>query len=552
MLTGLPDELIEQVADQLREVRVPVGRWILREGEDAESLFIVRSGRVEVIDEGPPETLLRLLRRGDLLGELGPLRTASARARGDVELLELGRPEFESLIQQAPSFALGLMRAMGAQLAAGRTPIVAASPPRAIALVGLDPMAPTAEVASALARALSDHGTVATLWEGELSTIDGAERDNDRVVLATCGTPGDDWTDLCVREADLVLALTSGVPDSSWLKAADALRGCELLVTGPRVSAAVLNELEPREAQVLGESVPFADALERTARRLAGKAVGVVLSGGGARAFAHLGALEELASAGVTFDRLAGVSLGSLVAAAVAAGFSFDWVRSELEAGFVERNPSNDFVPPAYSLIRGAKTRRGLRNSFGERRIEELPLRFFCVSCDLVSREPVVHRTGRVVDAVYPSLAIPGVFPPVARDGQVLVDGSVLDNLPVATMVRSGEGPVIAIDVSGRTGQFRAAHRPLRARLERPLRRLLTGSEAEIPTLGETIVRTMTIGASNTVSAARLHAELVIAPRVDDVGLMEWKALPRVYELGRQAARDALASDPELPSRLGL
>ena len=162
----------------------------------------------------------------------------------------------------------------------------------------------------------------------------------------------------------------------------------------------------------------------------------------------------------------------------------------------------------------------------------------------------MLHTTGPVVDAVYPSLAIPGVFPPVPRDGRLLVDGGVVDNLPVATMARAGEGPVIAVDVTGRLGGLRRGQRPAVARLGRPLRRTLTGSEAEIPRLGETIVRTVTVGSSDTVAVARLHADLVITPRVDRIALMDWKALPRAVELGRQAARESLAADPSLIDRL--
>ena len=168
-----------------------------------------------------------------------------------------------------------------------------------------------------------------------------------------------------------------------------------------------------------------------------------------------------------------------------------------------------------------------------------------------MEREPVVHRTGRVVDAVYPSFAIPGVFPPVARpDGRLLVDGGVLDNLPVEAMARTGEGPVIAVDVTGGMGRFQQSRRPGLARLSRPLRRLLTGSEAELPGLAETIVRTLTVGSIDTVAAARLHADLVITPPVDGIGLMEWGAIDRVRELGRRAAREALAADPGLPARV--
>ena len=280
-----------------------------------------------------------------------------------------------------------------------------------------------------------------------------------------------------------------------WIEQARSLQGCELVVLSSEVAAELLQKLEPREVQVITDRSRLGPAMEATARRLASRSLGIVLSGGGARALAHLGVLEELSQAGLRFDRVAGVSLGALVAAATAAGFTPEEAYSAFERGFVAENPSNDFALPAYSLIRGAKTRRLLDEAFGERRIEELPLRFFCVSCDLVSRETVLHRTGRVVDAVYPSLALPAVFPPVAtREGRLLVDGGVLDNLPVSTMARRGEGPVIAVDVTGHMGQFKRPDRPGLTRLARPIRRALTGSESEVPRLGETIVRTVTVG----------------------------------------------------------
>jgi NTE family protein len=304
ILAELPDPLLERLADQVAEVHVGAGSWILREGDLAESVFIVRSGRVEVIDEGPPEALIRILRRGDVLGELALLRegtrSVSARARRDTELLELGRTDFEALIMEAPSFAVGLTRAMGAQLAVSRTPVAAASPPQTVAVVGLDAAVRVPEVASALADALGTHGSVATLTAGDLSAIDQAERDVDRVVLQCGSDPTADWTALGVREAHLVLAVTSGTPDRQWLRRATALQGCELLVLGPGVSPATLTELQPREVQVVVEADRRSAALEATGRRMAGRSLGLVLSGGGARALAHLGVVEELRSAGFT------------------------------------------------------------------------------------------------------------------------------------------------------------------------------------------------------------------------------------------------------------
>jgi predicted acylesterase/phospholipase RssA len=303
--------------------------------------------------------------------------------------------------------------------------------------------------------------------------------------------------------------------------------------------------------QVVAEESRRQAALEATARRLAGRSLGIVLSGGGARAFAHLGVVEELRAAGLEFDRVAGVSLGSLVAAATAIGLEPDAAFEVFQRDFVATNPTGDFTVPVFSLLRGGRARGLLAQAIGERRIEDLPLRFFCVSCDLVAREPIVHRRGPMAEAVWASVAIPGVFPPVATpDGQLLVDGGVLDNLPVATMARTGEGPVIAVDVTGRMGPFARPRRPGLERVGRPLRRALTGGDAAVPRLGETMLRTLTVGSIDTVAAARLHADLVIAPEVEGIGLMEWRALGRVRELGRAAARQALHADPDLSARL--
>ncbi len=552
VFTGLSGENRDRLAALGTNVELAAGDWLLREGEEADVMYVIRSGRLDVLVEGPPETLVRTLRRGDVVGELALLhagrRTASVRARRDSELLELSRSQFEELVRREPGFALGLTRALGAQLAASRTPIASASPPRTIAVVRLDAGAPGSEAVERFASGLAQAGRLARLdpsrgTEAELlGVIERAEREAERVLLVS-GTADEAWTKLCLREADLIVALTSGEPDGGWRVHSAALQGCELLVAG-RPSPGLISSLHPREAQVISDPGKLPRALDRTARRLAGRAVGVVLSGGGARAFAHLGVLEELCAAGLVIDRIGGVSLGAVVAAGIATGADPDAVYRIFRESFEKTNPTADYAVPAYALLRGGRVRRMLAQSFGDLRIEELPIRFFCLSCDLVTREAVEHRSGPLHEAVYASLAIPALFPPMAApDGGVLVDGGVLDNLPVAAMARSGEGPVIASDVTGRVGSFRRAGRPRLVRLAGRARRALTGTESELPRLGETIVRAVTVGSIDTVAAARQHADLVISPEVDGVGLTDWKRLDAVREMGRKAAQAAL---PEL------
>src|SRR5271168_1614340 len=269
IFAGLSEELLQRLAGEVREVRVRAGEWIMRAGETADSLFIVCSGRFEVIDEGPPESLRRVLRRGEIIGELALLlegtRTASVRARCDAELLELGRDGFEALIQEAPSFALGLTRALGAQLAATRMPVAAPMLPQAIAVVALDAGAPSAEVAEWLADALAVYGSVARLSTGELASIDRAERDADRLVLHCRDAPPAEWTELCLREADLVVAVSSGGAPEAWRERATALRGSELLIFGSPVSGALVDSLQAREVQVVARRTDGRGAVEAMA-----------------------------------------------------------------------------------------------------------------------------------------------------------------------------------------------------------------------------------------------------------------------------------------------
>jgi predicted acylesterase/phospholipase RssA/CRP-like cAMP-binding protein len=556
VFSGLLDEQLEHLAAAAQPRRVGAGAWLMREGEPAESLFVVVSGRLEVVDEGPPETVIRVLRRGDVLGHLALLtqgtRSASVRAHRPSELLELDREHFEALIRDAPSFAVALTYAMGAQLAASRAPATEPPAPTTVAVVALDPGASAAATTDGLAAALRGQGSVAVLVAaGEPSRaemfarLEQAEAGAKRVVLRADAPPGDGWTDFCLGEADLVVAVTSGRPSRDWAAHTAGLAGCELLVRGPAVEPATITALAPREVQVLPSEDELDAGLASLARRLAGRSVGLVLSGGGARAFAHIGVLDELYAQGIVVDRVGGVSLGAIVGAIAATGADPDSAYETFRQGFIETNPTNDYTLPAFSLVRGGKTRRLLHEAFGERRIEELPRRYFCLSCDLIAREVVIHRTGPLWGAIYASMAIPGVFPPVPTpEGRLLVDGGVLDNLPVATMAATGEGPVIAVDVTGRMGSFKRPPRPGLARLARPMRRLLTGGEAELPRLGETLLRTLTVGSVDTVAAARTHADLVIAPQVDGIGLLDWRQLAYVREAGREAAREALATAP--------
>jgi len=552
VLAGVPREARERLAAEAVPLELRAGEWLFRGGDSGDSAYVVRSGRLEVVSESG--VVMGEVKRGGVIGELALLReeprAASIRASRGAELLELRSETFVALLEEVPEFAISLTRELAGQLAATHPAAPPPTAPVTIAVVALDPRAPSAQVAARLVRDLSGYGSLARLGEmvadhptGDLPAILArAERENDRVILEGRGDrPDDPWNDFCLREADLVVAVGSRPPDAFWRERASALEGCELLISGRLLPEDVLAAIRPREVHIRPGTAELLEITEALARRLAGRSLGLVLSGGGARAFAHLGVVEELHAAGLRFDRFAGVSLGSVVAGALAMRFDLDAIYERFVRHFVRENPSNDYTLPAIALLRGRKAQGVLKEVMGETHIEELPSSFFCLSCDLVAREPVVHRTGPLRHAIYASLAIPGVFPPVAPgDGTLLVDGGVLDNLPVEEMSRASEGPVVASDVTLHDGRWAQARRAGGNRVTNSVRRALTGTDQLVPRLGETLFRTFTLGSADTVAAAQAHADLLVTPAVEGAGLMDWKQLPRLRKAGRAAARQVL------------
>ncbi|MEA2167823.1 MAG: hypothetical protein QOF76_1123 [Solirubrobacteraceae bacterium] len=535
LLETLTEELIADMAEQLLYVPVAAGEWLFRAGDPATTAFVIASGRLEVIDQSG--RMIRVLRRGALLGELALLRdgprSGSVRAIRDSQLVCLRRDHFERLVAEAPGFGLALMRTIGERLASSLAPATTLMPARTLAVVALEPDISAPAAMAALAAEIDD-----------LAVLDGSESDwslrlavteaqHERVLLITCDSPDSPWTEFCLHEADVLVALTRGAPHPMWSRHYESLRGCELVVLGPAADDELVRRINPARVRA---SPTIGKAMRELGRRFDRRAIGLVLSGGGARAMSHLGVIEELVAAGVRIDRIAGVSLGALVAASVARGDDPETSYAVFEQHFVHSKPTKDYTIPMVALLRGGRTSRAIAAEFGDVRIESLELPYWCTSTDLVRRESVVHRSGSLAHAVRASLSLPAIFPPVRDGDRLLVDGGVIDNLPVEIMAEEAAGPVVAIDVTGAAGQRAITFRP---RL-RPLLTGITGSAIPLPRLSETIIRCMTLASKDTVAAACLHADVIITPKVAGIGLLDWQRLPEMREAGRAAARDVI------------
>jgi NTE family protein len=173
--------------------------------------------------------------------------------------------------------------------------------------------------------------------------------------------------------------------------------------------------------------------------------IGLALSSGGARGFAHLGVLKVLVEEGIPIDAVAGSSMGSIVAVLLANGLDLEWC--EQLAIHLKRKVWLDFTVPRRGFIVGDKIRELIRLLTHGKRLEEMNMPVAVVATDLVRGERVVFTEGPAADAVRASISIPGIFEPVVMGDQVLVDGGVIDRVPVEAVRALGAELVVAVDV---------------------------------------------------------------------------------------------------------
>ncbi|KGN31307.1 hypothetical protein N802_04255 [Knoellia sinensis KCTC 19936] len=537
LFSQLPAETRDRITGRATPSTIPAGALIVRQGDVADSLFVLVSGRAEVVIG---DQSVRELGPGAVIGELalltGSTRSASVRARRDCEVLEIDRSDLEESVWNDPAAMSALVATLAHQLAEARPPQMEVMHPGVVAVVAATAGAPVHEVAEALRDRLSTHLRVAVLRAATDGALDRVERAHDRVLLVSSGEdPG--WTDACRRQADVVV-LVARAGEVPTLQPSDRHQPDVVVVGRPASEAelATWSSFDPWQVTVVAER-ELGGGVARLAARLAGRSLGLVLSGGGARALSHVGVLLELEESGIHIDRLAGASFGAIIAAAYASGQTAEQVEALTYGEMVRGKPFSDYTVPRVALVRGRRTDDVMERTFGDLQIERLPRQFRCVSVDLLTRSLVVFRNGSLREAVRASSRLPGLFPPIATSSQLLVDGGVLDNTPVSVLRERREGPLVVVNVTmgakpspPRVPGTATTTPPPSAKPTRAIR---------VPMLGETLLRTMMIGGS--ADAAQQYPDAhVISPSPMGVGLLEFHQLDRMIESGRAAARDLL------------
>ena len=544
------------VADRAARTSLDGGATLYRNGDRPDAVYLLRTGLLIVLrdDAGGRPQLVGYVRAGECVGEMGVLaqspRSATVVALRDCVLDRLLAEDFTIALAAAPHVAAQLAQivARRARDTVGSLSVTVRA--RVVLISATCGGSNAGQLAHRLVDACAGAGQSAILLDrhdvmADPGLIDRVETSHALVLLAAEDGEGE-WAAHARRQADRVLLLGRGdasPPADCAICATEPLQAHQLVglvLTRAAGRRAVVGHhwLSTTHAAHLYHVVDDGGGVARLARILTGTSIGLVLSGGGARAFAHVGVVRALTEAGVVIDSVGGTSMGAIIAAGVASGWNDHELDHHMRAAFVESSPLDDIAIPIVALTRGRKVEARLLEHFGDIDIADLDLPFFCISADITAGQLRTHDRGSLAQALRASISLPGVLPPVIDGGHVLVDGGILRNLPTETMRARHEGSVIASDVTRSAGLTSHDVMPPPSWL----RWFGSGAWRRGPPILSILMRSGTIGTAAEIAVARDAADLYVMPNTAMVEIRDWRAYPRAVEAGYAAMRLALGA----------
>lgn len=579
-LGDLDPAALAYLRDRLEWVEIAAGQTLMAQGDPGDSLYISVSGRLRayVKDDNGVERMVREMARGEIIGEMSLYteepRSATVVAIRDSVLVKLARSDFATLLASSPSMSIVVTRQIIKRLqTVHRGPDIA--PPIAIGVLPITAGVQPLEFCRRLAEHLRRVGTVqivdAARVDRELREenfaqaevtdtgvnhrfalyMDAIEAANDYVLLVAEDKPSP-WTRRCSQRCDemLLLADATQPPElhdteiNLLMNRPGRSEAAEFLIllhdAAKRSPVGTRHWLARRPVSSHYHIRPALDRdLARLARLLTGRAVGLVLAGGGARGCAHLGVYRALQERGIEVDCVGGTSIGAVMAGFVASDQPYGEVLRVARECF-KGKPTGDFnVLPLISLIKGARLRR-LISRAGEQLlglqadVEDLWKNYYCIASNYSQAREQLIEAGDLSRAIRASIAIPGALPPVIEDGDLLCDGGTFNNFPVDVMRgMRGVGKVIGVDLS--------VHKPRRIEFDevptswallRDRLRPRAARRYRLPSLLSYLMNMTVLYSASRQREYRKLTDLYFNPPLERIGMLDWNKFDSIVERG--------------------
>jgi NTE family protein len=529
---GLDDNILEAISRRLQREHYHKDAVVFMEGEPGDCMYIIESGQVKVVTERDnQEKILNYLGPGNFFGEmallLGENRSATARVVIDADLLVLRKSDFDELLQIHPQIALMMSQELGRRLTRSNITPALREEFNIVTVLG----AATPTLARHLAQVTGE--TVAILDLGGLANIslDPAALRQADVVLVRGG-------DILEPET-LAEHLSQLVEQYYWVLISVApyetpltLKAIELADITVQIGEKEPSWLKPAAPKGFWRVDAQPHSIQRLARRISQRLVGLALSSGNARGIAHIGVLKVLEEEGIPIDMLAGTSAGAVFAAMYAAGRSVEEMTAfalnvQKQYNFFSGFRYWDFrLPPGAGLIKGNQVLEYLRRWVMDKTFDQLNIPLYIVATDLISGEEIVFDRGPVAEAVRASMSVIGVFEPAYVAGRYLIDGGSVNPVPTQLLADKGISIILASNVIP----------SLEDRIHR--RELRRGGK--LPNLMGILTGALEIMESEIIKTRLGPVDVLIQPDVARYGTMEYDKAAEIIKRGEEAARSQI------------
>jgi NTE family protein len=555
------------------------GQMLVAQGEPSDALFVVLHGALAVRKAGHSAPIAEL-RAGELVGEIGFFanvpRTADVTAIRDTSVLVLTRAAYHELVEHTPEIVEVVLAALARRFAketARLIPMPTSPKARTVALVqgGHEPVPETFDRRlrhglGATDAEIVDPARLADLFPGRAldspEVTDWLNKIEQIAPLVVYLGSGEDsaWTRKAIRQADMVVFVTHGkAPAAGTLTEVETF-ACKI---HPASARRLVRVHDRRSGEVSGTAawltrlpcfmshhVALEDQvdIDSLIRFMSGRALGFVAAGGGSFGSAHLGVYRAFRERGVAFDIFIGTSVGS----AMAAGFAKNHEAEDLDRGtdeiFVKSRSFRRPTWPRYALLDHKEFDRALADQYGSGcRIEDCWRPFAAVATNLSTHNLELIRSGLLWQAVRASSAIPGLLPPFyTPEGAMLVDGCLIDNVPLAQMHQLKSGPNLVVHFGDPAAEmFEVDYAKLPGRFELAVamlmpfrRRLLPAAPSAVNVLWRSLVAHQRY---DTLPTAPLD-HVMRPPFSPDIGVTEFERHTEIFEASYLWARAAVAA----------
>jgi predicted acylesterase/phospholipase RssA/CRP-like cAMP-binding protein len=577
ILGQLDKTFLQELIKDLEYINIKGGQLLIKQGEIGDSLYIVANGRLKVVVVTPEgeNKLVGEVGKGECVGEMALLaqeqRSANVYTVRDSQLLKLSQQGFNNLVKKHPEALIQISRILVKRLRQSIHSSTRKNTVKTITIVTANPKTPLREFSLSLVKSLKKFGSTLHLNSNLLAHYQNREEElinwlNEQenqydFLVYEADAEMSTWTQYCLRQGDRILIIAQGCTKPHFQQLNDlglldknnkSLVSKELvLLHFPYAQIKNLNTqqwlnyLSINTHHHLRLNNP--QDIERLTRRIIGKGIALVLGGGGARGLAHIGVLKALEEAKIPIDWIGGTSMGGIVGAMSAFGSDADTIANQLKESFRNFGEIFDLTFPIISLTTGRKIVTSLRKFFGDTQIEDLWINYFCVSSNLTRAKIMVHDRGILWRCLRASCALPGIIPPIMYNGDLLLDGGLLRNLPIDIMANYCEGSrIFAIDVSPK----------VELQIDYELGDSVSGWDVlwkQVNPYSQTnnIPNILTILTQTTVLSSR-HARanlnmenkhnLYINPPLDDVKILDFSSLNKIIEIGYSTTIEKLVN----------